>query len=338
MARGLKQDNFHRQKMPCRPVDQSPTLARMKSIGIDFGGTTVKLGLCEGDRIISKPAPIQTHHHESAATLIGEIAVHIDAMRREHPEINSVGIGIPGFVNFEKGYVHKLTNVRGWDNIPLRDILTERTGLTVAVENDANCMAYAEWKFGAGQGATNMLAITLGTGVGGGLILNGALHRGASSGAGEVGQMSIHWEGRTGVYNNRGCLEQYIGHRQIAQHAHELYKAAGIERDREACDPAHLALAATNHDPIAIAAWDYVANTLACELCNICWLVSPDTIVVGGGIAGAGAILFGPLSHHMKAQLHPVFWESLRLVPARFGNEAGILGAARLAADAHLRR
>lgn len=305
----------------------------MKSIGIDFGGTTVKLGLCDGDRIVLKPEPIPTDKHETAATLIEEIATHVDAMRLIHPDIVSVGIGIPGFVDFEKGYVHKLTNVRGWDDIALKPILGERTGLTVAVENDANCMAYAEWKFGAGQGARNMLAITLGTGVGGGLILNGGLHRGASSGAGEVGQMSVHWEGRTGVYNNRGCLEQYIGHRQIAQHAHELYKAAGIERDRDDCDPFRLAAAAADHDPIAIAAWDYVASILACELCNICWLVSPDTIVLGGGIAGAGEVLIGPLCHHMRGQLHPVFWESLRLVPARFGNEAGIIGAARLAAD-----
>jgi glucokinase len=305
----------------------------MKSIGIDFGGTTVKLGLCEGDRIIAKPAPIPTQEHESAASLIEEIAVHVDALRREHPEIASAGIGVPGFVDFRKGYVHKLTNVRGWDNIALREILSKRTGLTVAVDNDANCMAYAEWKFGAGRGADNMVAITLGTGVGAGLVVNGMLHRGASSGAGEVGQMSVHWEGRTGVYNNRGCLEQYVGHRQIAQHAHELYKAAGIDRDRADCDPVHLALAATDHDPVAIAVWDYVASILACELCNVCWLVSPDTIVIGGGIAGAGEVLFGPLSHHMRGQLHPVIWDALRLKPARFGNEAGIIGAAQLAAD-----
>lgn len=305
----------------------------MKAIGVDFGGTTVKIGLCEDDQLLGKPEAIPTHEHETAAELIEAIATHADQLRASHPEIAALGVGVPGFVNFEKGYVHKLTNVRGWDCIPLRDLLSERLGYTIAVENDANCMAYAEWRAGAGRGSTNMLAITLGTGVGGGIILNGRMHRGASSGAGEVGQMSIHWEGRTGVYNNRGCLEQYIGHRQIAQHACELYKAAGIARDREDCDPAKLAEAARNYDKIALGVWDDVARILACELCNICWLVSPDTIVIGGGIAGAGDVLFNPLRQHMQGQLHPVFWESLRILPARFGNEAGILGAARLALD-----
>ena len=305
----------------------------MKAIGVDFGGTTVKIALCQDDQVLGKPEVIPTHEHETADELIEAIASHAEQLRAEHPDITALGVGVPGFVDFEKGFTHKLTNVRGWDNVPLRDLLSARLGLTIAVDNDANCMAYAEWRAGAGKGSTNMLAITLGTGVGGGLILNGRMHRGASSGAGEVGQMSIHWEGRTGVYQNRGCLEQYIGHRQIAQHAHELYKAAGIERAREDCDPARLSAAARDHDKIALAVWDDVARMLACELCNVCWLVSPDTIVIGGGIAGAGDVLFNPLRKHMEGQLHPIFWNSLRLVPAKFGNEAGIIGAARLALD-----
>lgn len=305
----------------------------MKAIGVDFGGTTVKIGLCQDDQILGKVARIPTQEYETAAGLIEAITSHADQLRAENPDIIALGVGVPGFVDFENGHTHKLTNVRGWDDVPLRDILTKRLGLTIAVDNDANCMAYAEWRAGAGQGSTNMLAVALGTGVGAGVILNGAMHRGASSGAGEVGQMSIHWEGRTGIYNNRGCLEQYIGHRQIAQHAHELYKAAGVERAREDCDPARLAEDAREHDKIALAVWDDVARMLACALCNTCWLVSPDTIVIGGGIAGAGDLLFNPLREHMRGQLHPVFWKSLRIVPARFGNEAGILGAARLALD-----
>jgi glucokinase len=305
----------------------------MKAIGVDFGGTTVKIGLCEDGRILGEVERIPTQAYGTAAELIEAIAIRADQLRAEHPDVLALGVGVPGFVDFEGGRTHKLTNVSGWDEVPLRDLLAERLGYPVAVDNDANCMAYAEWRAGAGQGSTNMLAVCLGTGVGAGVVLNGRLHRGASSGAGEVGQMSIHWEGRPGVYNNRGCLEQYIGHRQIAQHAFELYKAAGVDREREKCDPAHLAEAAREDDKIAIAVWNDVARMLGCALCNVCWLVSPDTIVIGGGIAGAGDVLFDPLREHMRGQLHPVFWESLRLVPARFGNEAGIIGAARLALD-----
>ena len=305
----------------------------MQSIGVDFGGTTIKLGICQADSILFKPEPIHTHSHTSAETLLEELCGTIEKLRHSYPEIAAIGVGVPGFVNYAHGLVHKLTNVRGWENIPLQALLENHTGLTVAVDNDANCATYAEWKFGAGRGSRHLLAITLGTGVGGGLILDGKLHRGASSGAGEVGQMSVYWEGRTGVYQNRGCLEQYIGHRQITQHAIELYKAAGVTKEREECDPARLARAAHAGDPIALETWEHVARILACELCNICWLVSPDTIVIGGGIAGAGDCLFGPLSRHMQSQLHPIFWNSLRLVSARFGNEAGIIGAAQLAAD-----
>jgi glucokinase len=306
----------------------------MKAIGIDFGGTSVKLGICEGDALVGRLDPIETAAHEGAPALIEAMAGRIDDARRSHPDLAAVGVGVPGFVNFSTGHVHKLTNVRGWDETPLRDLLAERTGLPVAVENDANCMAYAEFRLGAGRGSRHMLAITLGTGVGGGLVIDGKLHRGASFGAGEVGQMSIHWEGRTGVYNNRGCLEQYIGHRQVSQHAHELYKAAGVPRDRAQCRITELVEAARCYDKIARRAWDDVARILACELCNICWLVSPDRIVIGGGMAGAGEVLFEPLARHMRGQLHPLFFDALQLVPARFGNEAGILGAAILAADA----
>jgi glucokinase len=305
----------------------------MKSIGVDFGGTTIKLGLCAGDKLIEKAAPIPTHTHDTAATLIAEIAAIAVDMRSRHPDIAAIGVGVPGFVDFTRGLVHKLTNVRGWDNIPLASILSDRLGLPATVDNDANCMAYAEWKHGSGKGARDMVAVTLGTGVGGGLIIDGKLHRGASSGAGEIGQMSVYWEGRTGNYNNRGCLEQYVGHRQVAQHAVELYKAAGANKSREDCDPARLAAAARTGDAIALQAWDDTARILACALCGICWLVSPDTIVIGGGMAGAGELLFAPLHRHMQAQLHPVFWDTLRIVPARFGNEAGMLGAAQLAAD-----
>jgi len=303
----------------------------MKFLGIDFGGTTVKSGLCAGDQIIESQEPIPTNAHESAEPLVDAIAERVAAIRAAHPDLAAIGIGVPGFVNFATGHVHRLTNVRGWDQIPLRQWLEDKTGLPVTVENDANCMAYAEWRHGAGQGADTMLAITLGTGVGGGLVLNGKLHRGASFGAGEVGQMSVNWQGRTGVYNNHGCLEQYIGHRQITARAIDAYHAAGIEKSHPECTPQNLVRAAREADPVARLVWHEVARILACQLCNICWLISPDRIVIGGGIAGAGDVLFAPLAEAMQPQLHPIFWQALQIVPARFGNEAGILGAAALA-------
>jgi len=305
----------------------------MQSIGIDFGATTIKTGLCEDAKILSTLTPLETTQFSSPEATIDAIANHIENLRKSHPNIAAVGIGVPGNVQFDRGFVDNLTNVPGWTNVPLRDLLEKKTGLPAIAENDANCMAYAEWRHGAGENHNNMLAITLGTGVGGGLVLNGQFHHGANSVAGEVGQMSIAWNGRPGVYGNRGCLEQYIGHRQLTEHAAELYNNAGTPCTPNECSPKNLAKAANNNDPIALQLWDEFADMLACALCNVCWLVNPNRIVIGGGIAGAGDVLFNPLRKKIAAQLSQSHLLNLEIVPARFGNDAGILGAATIAAD-----
>jgi len=309
----------------------------MQSIGIDFGATTIKTGLCEEARVLTTLPPLETSQFTTPESTIDAIIAHTSELRDKHPDIIAIGIGVPGNVHFDRGFVDNLSNVPGWIKVPLRDLLEEKTGLPAIAENDANCMAYAEWRHGAGENHDNMLAITLGTGVGGGLVLNGQFHRGANSVAGEVGQTSIAWNGPPGVYNNPGCLEQYIGHRQMTERAAELYQQSGTACSPDQCSPKALAAAAHNDDPIALQLWDEFAAMLACTLCNVCWLVNPDRIVIGGGIAGAGDVLFNPLREKVAAQLSPSHTRNLEIVPARFGNEAGILGAATIAAD-HARR
>ena len=134
---------------------------------------------------------------------------------------------MPGIINPVQGVVVNLTNVKGWSDIPLRSIIMERTGLVGNLENDAKAMAYAEWKHGAGQSVPNVVCVTLGTAVGGALILNGRLYRGATWVAGEIGQTSIDYQGVDFVYGNKGALEAYVGHRQISARAKEIYAEAG---------------------------------------------------------------------------------------------------------------
>jgi glucokinase len=240
---------------------------------------------------------------------------------------------MPGFVDFEKGIVHNLTNVRGWVEIPLKKRLFEITQLPTVVENDANCMAYAEWKRGAGRGLKHLIAITMGTGVGGGLVVNGQMVRGARFGAGEIGQTSIDFEGRAGAYGNRGALEDYVGNNEIAADARNAYEAQGIYKNISDCSPAALATAATNGDAIALQIWDDVARKLATTVMNCCWLLNPEAIVIGGGVAKAGDLLFAPLQKHLFAQLSGPFKDHLSILPARFGSEAGMVGAATLALE-----
>ncbi len=304
------------------------------SIGIDFGGTSVKLGVCRGDELLVTDEPIPTMQFHGPAALIGEMAARVAKLRITYPDICAIGVGVPGLVDFDHGFVHELTNVPGWKHVPLKTILSEKTGLPVLVENDANAMTYAEFRHGAARGLKNVIGLTMGTGIGGGLVLDGKMFRGSGFVAGEIGQMSIDYNGKAGHYGNLGALEKYTGNQQIAEHAVLRYSEAGIEKDIADCTPKKIADAAQAGDDIARQIWGEVADWLGTAISSIAWLLNPDAFVIGGGVAQAGDLIFTPLKNKVQSMLSTVVWERLQIVPARFSNEAGIIGNAALAADA----
>jgi glucokinase len=304
------------------------------SIGIDFGGTSVKLGVCRGDELLITDEPIPTTQFHGPAALIGEMAARVASLRKTYPAICAIGVGVPGLVDFDHGFVHELTNVPGWKHVPLKTILSEKTGLPVLVENDANAMTYAEFRHGAARGLKNVIGMTLGTGIGGGLVLDGKMFRGSGFVAGEIGQMSIDYNGKAGHYGNLGALEKYTGNQQIAEHAVLRYSEAGIEKDIADCTPKKIADAAQAGDDIARQIWAEVADWLGTAISSIAWLLNPDAFVIGGGVAQAGDLIFTPLKNKVQSMLSTVVWERLQILPARFSNEAGIMGNAALAADA----
>ena len=303
------------------------------AVGVDFGGTSIKLGVCRGDELLETGEPIITGDYREPDALIRAMAQGVEKLRAKHPGIAAIGVGVPGLVDFDKGFVHVLTNVPGWTHIPLRKILGDLAGLPVTVENDANAMAYAEWRYGAAKGMKNVVALTLGTGVGGGLILNGQMYRGGHFSAGEIGQMSIHFDGVSGHYGNLGALEKYVGNNQIAEHAVRRFAQAGLHREASECTPKAIAEAARAGDDIARQIWGEVADWLGTALASIAWLLNPDAFVIGGGVAQAGSLLFDPLEARVKSMLSTVVWEGLKILPAKFSNESGIIGNAALAAD-----
>jgi glucokinase len=203
----------------------NPSDAHSYSIGIDFGGTSIKPALVRGANIIERGATIDPQKNDAAATLTA-MEESIRHLCRALPKLVPVGIGLPGLVDSEHGIVHGLSNVEGWDEIPVSQILGERLGVPVILENDANAMAYGEWKYGAAAHTRHAICITLGTGVGGGLILDGKLFKGAQLAAGEIGHTSINYRGVEGPYGNFGCLEGYVGNHQISQRALAAYHAA----------------------------------------------------------------------------------------------------------------
>jgi glucokinase len=304
------------------------------TIGIDFGGTSVKIAVVFQSHIIDYAPPIATQEFTGPDELIAAMIRVVEDLRARHPGIAAIGVGMPGFVDFDAGLVYNLTNVAGWTSIPLREILQQATGLPVVVENDANCMGFAEWKCGAGCGFQHVVFISLGTGVGGAIIANGQMIRGARHGAGEIGQTSIDYQGRPGHYGNLGALEDYVGNREITAMAHDAYLAAGIQKALDECSPAALAAAAHLGDPVALAQWDQIGRMLATAAMNCCWLLNPEAIVIGGGVARAGELLFKSFEANLLAQLSGPFKDHLRILPAAFGHEAGTIGAAALAREA----
>ncbi len=303
------------------------------TIGIDMGGTTLKAAVVQGTRILGKIEPMVTLDYASPEAVVAELARRLACLREDFPGVVSVGMGLPGFADHEAGTIDSLTNVPGWFDIPIRQLLEEHIGLPAAIDNDANCMAYAEWKLGAGRGMRDLVCLTLGTGVGSGVIANGQFLRGHLGAAGEIGQTSIDFNGRVGHYGNRGAVEDYIGNREIAADAQAAYAAAGHTRTLEDCNPIALENDARAGDPVALRIWDDIARKLASCLMNCCYVLNPEAFIIGGGISKAGDLLLAPVREYLRQQIYPRHFARLRILPAQFGSESGLIGAARMGLD-----
>jgi glucokinase len=307
------------------------------AIGFDMGATSTKTGVVRNGQILTKGHVIETRQDGDTAALIDAFIQEILRLKELYPDVEAVGVGVPGIINPEQGVVVNLTNVNGWSNIALRSIIMERTGLAGNLENDAKAMAYAEWKHGAGQSVPNVVCVTLGTAVGGALILNGRLYRGATWVAGEIGQTSIDYRGVDFVYGNKGALEAYVGHRHISARAKEIYAAAGRTLSDDDAQLHRLSKAAEDGDQLADKVWQDIGLKIGVGLTNVIWLVNPDRIVIGGGVAQAGERLFGYIRQTIRSRCDKTFWEKLDIVPATLGNDAGIIGAATLALESEFR-
>jgi glucokinase len=302
------------------------------AVGIDFGGTSIKSALVRGAEILRRGRPINPQGASALQTL-NAIEEVVRELCDTLPEPAPVGIGLPGLVDSTHGVVHGLSNVEGWDEVPVQRILQERLQVPVILENDANAMAYGEWKYGAAVGTQHVICITLGTGVGGALILNGKLFRGAQLAAGEIGHASIDYRGRSGPYGSRGGLEEYVGNSQITERAAEAYASAQIQPPGDPCTPELLAKAAQAHCPVAQSLWKAIGDEIGAALASAVWLLNPDAIIIGGGVAKAGEILFDSIRRSVHARTAPVIHTQLRIVPAQLGNDAGAIGCATLATE-----
>ena len=311
------------------------------AIGIDFGGTSVKLARVSSDGAIEQRASFATAGLDGVRGWLDEAERHVRSLvdsAGEGRDWAGVGVGVPGFVDFDRGFVYELANVPGWKDVPLADLLQQRFGKPARIENDVNAMAAGECAYGAGRGLQDAVFVTLGTGVGGGLLLGGKLYRGAHSMAGEIGHMTIDMHGIRSPMGIGG-VEQYTGNRRISAYALSridagadgtaiLRAAGGIPDD---VTPKAIAEAASAGDPLALEVFDHVADCLSAMMSSVAYLIQPQAFIVGGGVSAAGDILFAPLRKHLSERLTPVFYERLEIRPAALGNDAGVIGCASLA-------
>lgn len=304
------------------------------ALAVDFGGTSIKMGVTAGDRILAVADRIPTTLFESPRAIMDAMIATAASLREQFPTACVMGMGMPGWCDYYKGVLYQLTNVRVWDHeVPVRDVMEQALGLPVVLDNDANCMAYAEWKLGAGRGMSSLVCLTMGTGLGGGIVLHDRVLRGRRISAAELGQTSIDYRGRPGPFGNRGAIEEYIGNNELAAEAVRRYAGAGITRTVDECTPRDLETAARSGCPVALQLWEDMAEMLACLIMNMMYALVPDAFIIGGGVAKAGDLLMKPLMEHLRAQLFHLHMEDLKIVPARFGAEAGLLGAGTMALD-----
>ena len=289
-------------------------------LGLDLGGTNIKGAVVEEDGeatpVVVATGSTPTRADEGPAAVTARMVGLGRSLTAEHGPFLGVGVGVPGLFDFDTGIITFFTNLPGvWEGFPLRATIAESLGIPATLINDARAFTLAEATVGAGQGCRTVACITLGTGVGGGLFINGELHFGAFGIAGELGHQTVSPDGPVCGCGNPGCMEAFTRAPVIAA-------AAGKETMEQVLD------GAAAGDPACVAAIDQAATYLGIGLANVVTMIGPDRIVIGGGVATAGDALLGPIREAVRSRVTLVPPEQVEVVAAELGSGAGAIGAA----------
>jgi len=311
-------------------------------VGIDLGGTNIAAGAMPTDgtrEIAMRMAP--TKAEEGSAAVVDRIVAMVEdviAQTRaetgaERSDFLGVGIGSPGPLDRLRGVVIVTPNL-GWRDFPLRDEVGSRVSLPASLDNDANCATLGEWWRGAARGGRNVVGLTIGTGIGGGIILDGKLYHGASDAAGEIGHTTIDSTGRRCKCGNYGCLEAYASGPAIAERAREALDGDGssillelVDGDASRITAATVFEASKRGDQVALEVVRDTAHFLGVGISNLINIFNPDLVVVAGGVTQAGDILFDPLRAEVRRRAFKPSVEACRIVPGALPLSAGVVGA-----------
>jgi glucokinase len=310
------------------------------SIGVDIGGTKILAGIVTDDgRIVSTARrPTPRHDANDVLDLVADVVGEL--VQGSSDPIVGVGVGVAGLVDAERSRVYFAPNLR-WSQVPVRALLEAATGLPVVVENDGNIAAWGEYRFGAGRGTTDLVLVTVGTGIGGGIVINGGLFRGSHGVAGEIGHINAVPDGRPCGCGRHGCLEQYASGNALVREARllaaERRSEAGVllglgDGTPEGVQGVHITEAARAGDPVATEAFAVVGTWLGRGLADLAAVLDPEVFVIGGGVSDAGDLLLASARQTLADKL---IGQQNRPAPvvkvAELTNLAGLVGAADLA-------
>lgn len=312
-----------------------------KRIGIDVGGTNVKIALVDDKGKIIYSNSVPTYAQMGYEYTVNNIKQAIRDLMKETntkpSDIQGIGFDFPGQVDYKTGVVKLAPNIPGWVNVPIAKMIEDEFHIPTRIDNDVRCAALGELKFGAGKGCENFVCITVGTGIGSGLVINGKLVRGAANAAGEIGHIKLQMQdGPICGCGDTGCLEAFASGPSIVAMAQEYLKSGKSTKFREMAGvdgeitPYIVAKAAEAGDPVAKRIFEKTGYYIGMGLVSVINLLNPEKVIIGGGVAEAGDLLLEPIRKTIKERAMVIAGSTVEIVPAELGNSAGVIGASML--------
>lgn len=309
-------------------------------VGIDIGGTKIATAIADTTGRLIATCRIATEVEQGPERIIGRIVDSVHQLLRDSgaAQAAAIGVGCGGPLDPDAGVILSPPNLPGWDAVPLKRILEDEFGVETYVDNDANAAALGEHLFGAGVGARTMIYVTVSTGIGGGIIVDGHLLHGVRASAGEIGHQTVIVDGPRCNCGNRGCLEALASGTAIARRAREalatnpnslMVALAGGQIDSVTAQT--VVQAVRENDELALKIWGDTIEYLSVGLANVIATLAPEVVVIGGGVSEAGDMLFPPLRRSVAARVFVVPMDRVRIVPAKLGAEVGVIGAVAVA-------
>ncbi len=315
-------------------------------IGCDLGGTNIKAGIVdlESGKVLQSetcPTLAQEGHDAVMSRMINLIQNLIEASETRKETIQGIGVSAPGVLDLKEGKTLFLPNLPGqWRGIPLAGTLSEALKLPVSLLNDVRSITFGEFNYGAGRGVNRMACYAIGTGIGGGLVVNGELVLGFQGTAGELGHHTVDVNGPRCGCGNYGCVEAFASGPAIASRAEKAVRqglttriADLVDYDLNKITPKIVSQAAEEGDEIALEIWESVGGYLGAAIANVCVSIGPERVVITGGVAKAGDLLLNPIRKTLKKRVFVMPVENVEVVESKLGADAGILGVASWAAS-----